>query len=224
MDIKKTLKKEWYILVALVAMFVASFILWNSLPEQVPIHFNFEGVADDYGPKWINALLMPFIAVVLYFFLLLIPKIDPKKKISTQQKPIAAIRIITTLFMIGIYVILMLKSLGKDIDIGTFILVSIGALIIVCGNYMNSVKPNYFIGIRTPWTLENPEVWKKTHRISSRLWIVGGICMIASSFLTSELLFTTIFVGVTIIIAFVPIIYSFILFKKIESHPNTDLK
>lgn len=221
MDTIKTLKKEWYVLVAIVATFVTSFILWDRLPDQVPIHFNFEGVAYDYGPKWINALLMPLIAVVLYFFLLLIPKIDPKKKISTHQKPIAAIRILTTFFMIGIYVLLMLKSLDKNIDVGSFILVSVGFLIVICGNYMNSVKPNYFIGIRTPWTLENQQVWKKTHRISSRLWIFGGLCMMASTLITSETLLISVFISITAIIAIVPIIYSYILFKKIDSNSSS---
>lgn len=153
MDIKSTLKKEWYVLIILLAPFIASLVLWNDMPDIVPTHFNAAGEADDFGPKWINAFLLPGIAVITYLFLLFIPKIDPKKRIEAAQKPIAAIRILISLFLVGIYSLVMMKSLDMDIDIGRFVSISVGVVILISGNYMNSIKPNYFIGIRTPWTL-----------------------------------------------------------------------
>ncbi len=150
MSFADILKKEWFMIPLLAAPFVASIILWNDIPDTVPIHFNAQGEADDYGPKWINAFLLPSIALGTYLFLIAIPKLDPKNKIASTQKSITAIRIVISLFLIGIYALVMMKTFDMDADIAQFVFVSAGLLIMVTGNYMNSIKPNYFIGIRTP--------------------------------------------------------------------------
>lgn len=111
----------------------------------------------------------------------------------------------------------MMKSFDLEADVGQFVLVSIGILIAITGNYMNSIKPNYFIGIRTPWTLENPDVWKKTHRFASKLWIIGGVLMTISAFtpFLKDSLF--VIVGAVLILAVIPFIYSYRLFNKLKN-------
>tara|TARA_R110001599_G_scaffold150929_4_gene335409 strand:+ start:28414 stop:29073 length:660 start_codon:yes stop_codon:yes gene_type:complete len=217
MYIKNTLKKEWYMIILLLAPFIASFILWENMPDIVPVHFNAAGEADDFGPKWINAFLLPGIAFSTYLFLLIIPAIDPKKRIENTQKPIAAIRIVISLFLIGVYVMVMMKTFDIEADIGQFILVSVGVLIAITGNYMNSIKPNYFIGLRTPWTLEDPEVWKKTHRFASRLWIIGGLFMAITAFIPTLKGSLYVIVGSVILLAIIPLIYSYQIFNKIKN-------
>lgn len=216
MNIKTTLKKEWYVLIILMAPFVASFILWDTMPDIVPIHFNAAGEADDYGPKWINAFLLPGIAIITYFFLLIIPAIDPKKRIDNAQKPIAAIRIVISLFLVGVYAMVMLKTFNMEADIGQFVLMSVGLLIVITGNYMNSIKPNYFIGIRTPWTLESSEVWKKTHRFASKLWIIGGLFMTVSAFIPFLKGSLSLIIGSVIVLAIVPLAYSYQIYNKLQ--------
>jgi len=89
------------------------------------------------------------------------------------------------------------------------------------GNYLQSVKPNYFIGIRTPWTLENEETWKKVHRLGGKLWLVGGLITIFIAFIAkNNSLLAITFGTVTAIISIVPILYSYIEFRKI--HKNED--
>ena len=83
---------------------------------------------------------------------------------------------------------------------------------------MNTIKPNYFIGIRTPWTLENPEVWKKTHRIGSKLWVVGGLIMILNAVFIPVSYSQIIFYITVALIALVPIVLSYIYFKKLETN------
>ncbi|HAH50334.1 MAG TPA: hypothetical protein DCL80_03360 [Balneola sp.] len=217
MNIKNTLKKEWYMIVLLSAPFIASFILWEKMPDIVPVHFNAAGEADDFGPKWINAFLLPGIALVTYLFLLVIPAIDPKKRIENTQKPIAAIRIVISLFLIGVYALVMMKSFDLEADVGQFVLASVGILIAITGNYMNSIKPNYFIGIRTPWTLEDSEVWKKTHRFASKLWIVGGVLMTVSAFIPFLKGSPFFILGAVLILAGIPFIYSYQLFNKLKN-------
>ncbi len=97
-----------------------------------------------------------------------------------------------------------------------FILLTIGGLFIVLGNYMKTIKPNYFIGIRTPWTLENEEVWKKTHRMASYLWFWGGLAMIVSILLLPPNTGTYLFMVIVSMISIIPIIYSYKIFKKIQ--------
>lgn len=223
MDIKSTFKKEWYVLLVLVVPFIASIFLWNDMPDIVPIHFNAQGEADDFGPKWINAFLLPGIAVLTYLFLLIIPAIDPKKRIERTQKPIAAIRIVISIFLVGIYTIVMMKTFNIDAKIDQFVFIGVGGLIIIVGNYMNSIKPNYFIGLRTPWTLENPEVWKRTHRFSSKLWIVGGLFMIISTFIPFLHGSMYLIIGLVIALAIIPFAYSYLIFNKLQNNNKGSL-
>jgi uncharacterized membrane protein len=213
----KTIKKEWPILILLLAPFVVSLILSDRVPDTVPTHFNLQGEADDYGPKWIILYMLPALGLVLYLGLLFLPGIDPKKRIEETQKPITAIRLVLALFMIGLYSIMMLIVTGSDIDINSYVFIAVGILFIGFGNYMNSVKPNYFIGLRTPWTLENPIVWKKTHRLGSKIWMVGGIIIVVSKLVFSEGVNAIIF-GISVaIMVLAPLIYSYTEFKKLES-------
>ena len=94
----------------------------------------------------------------------------------------------------------------------------IGAFYAVFGNYLQTVKPNYFIGFRTPWTLENEQTWKRTHRLAGRMWMLGGLFIVITSFaLNSNVTLGILFATITMIIVIVPIIYSYIEFKKIHA-------
>lgn len=215
---KETLKKEWYVIILLIIPFGVSAYFWNDLPELVPTHFNIYGEADDWGPKWINAIMLPAIGLGTYFLLIFLPFIDPKKRIESRQKPIAAIRVILSLFMIGLYAFIMAKSLGNEINIGNYINVAVGLLILILGNYMSSLKQNYFIGIKTPWTLENEDVWKKTHRLTAKIWTVGGLILVIIPFtITNQILYWSIFGALLSILVLVPVIYSYVIFQKLES-------
>lgn len=213
------IKKEWPVLVLVLGAFICSFLIWDQIPDTVPTHYNLQGKADDYGPKWILLIMLPALALVLYASLLFLPYIDPKKRIDVNQKPISGIRVIITVFMIGLYGITLLEPMGIGIEINSIMPIAIGLLFIVMGNYMNSIKSNYFIGIRTPWTLENERVWKKTHRMGSKLWMLGGAVLIIGSILLNQrpILGTTL-IGITIFpLAVIPVLYSYIIFKKLEN-------
>ncbi|GAB5409801.1 MAG: SdpI family protein [Balneolaceae bacterium] len=217
MNILNTVKKEWYVVVIVLLPFFVSTYYWEQLPDTVPTHFNIQGEADDWGPKWMVAVLIPLVGLFTYLMILLLPLIDPKKKIETSQKPVAAIRIFTSVFMTAIYGFVMASALGSQINFASYIIAGVGLLILIVGNYMNSIKPNYFIGVRTPWTLESPEVWKRTHRLTSKVWVVGGFGMMISAFFPSILESAFPITALVFVLAGVPIVYSFMLFKKLES-------
>lgn len=213
----ETLKKEWFILVILIVPFFVSAYFWDELPDEVPTHFNIQGEADDWGPKWMAAYMIPMIGIGTYLMILLLPAIDPKKKIESAQKPVAAIRMFTSVFMVGIYAFVMAASLGTTINFSNYIIIGVGMLILIVGNYMNSIKPNYFIGIRTPWTLENEEVWKRTHRLSSKIWIVGGLLLMLSPLVPEMIRLDYLIYIIVGILAGIPLVYSYVIYKKLES-------
>lgn len=217
----QTLKKEWYVVLLLLLPFAFSMYIWDELPDQVPTHFNLQGEADDWGPKWVNAIMFPVIGLGTYLLLVFLPMIDPKKRIESRQKPIAAIRIITSMFMVFMYVFIMAESIGTDINFSIYLQVGIGMLFLVLGNYMHSIKQNYFIGVRTPWTLENEEVWKRTHRLTAKVWTAGAIIMIIAPLIISNAVaYWSIFGVVITILVLVPIIYSYVTFQQLESQTS----
>lgn len=98
--------------------------------------------------------------------------------------------------------------------------VVLGSIFLLLGNYLRNLKPNYFIGIRTPWTLENEKVWILTHRYSSILWFVGGALMIVVNLLTKLEKVWLVNVSIIIVLAVVPIAYSYIEYRKLNSKPT----
>ena len=208
-------KKEIpFIIIALLPFIYLAFI-WNSLPEKVPMHWNGAGEIDGYGDKK-ELLSMIFMVVgISYFVFLIIPYVDPKQKLQNMGNKLNNLRMILTLFMSGLAVFILYSVQQKSSNPG-FVFVIIGLLFAFLGNYFKTIKPNYFIGIRTPWTLENEEVWKKTHVLGGKLWFIGGFIMALTIFLPNEMQLYT-FLGITAVITIVPIVYSYLEFKKIKN-------
>ena len=94
------------------------------------------------------------------------------------------------------------------------IFMSCGVLFVVLGNYFKTIKANYFIGIRTPWTLENESIWKETHKLGGKVWFVGGLLIIICSLVLANDVNFKVFMGITIIIALIPVVYSYLLYRK----------
>jgi uncharacterized membrane protein len=209
------LKKEIPFLAIALIPFAYLIYIWNRLPEKVPMHWNGAGEIDRYGDKK-ELLVMLFMLVgITYFVFLIIPSIDPKQKLQNMGNKLNNLRMILTLFMSGLAVFI-LYSVQQKTSNPSFVLAIIGLLFAFLGNYFKTIKPNYFIGIRTPWTLENEEVWKKTHLMGGKLWFVGGLLMALTFVLPNEMQLYT-FLGITAVISIVPIVYSYLEFKKIKN-------
>lgn len=211
-----TLRKELpYILLALIPFIYLAFI-WNNLPETVPMHWNGKGEIDRYGSK--NELwgIVAMLSGLGYFLFLIIPKIDPRGKLEKMGNKLDNLRLILALFMsaMATYII---YSVQQTESKPTLIFTLIGLLFACLGNYFKTIKPNYFIGIRTPWTLENEEVWKKTHLFGGKLWFIGGLLIFILSLIIPNDISAYLMISVTIFISVVPIIYSYLEFKKLKA-------
>ena len=152
---------------------------------------------------------------ITYIIFFVIPFIDPKQKLQNIGNKLNNLRMILTLFMSGLALFILYSVEQKNSKPG-FVFAIIGLLFAFLGNYFKTIKPNYFIGIRTPWTLENEEVWKKTHLMGGKLWFIGGLLMALTFVLPNEMQLYT-FLGITAVISIVPIVYSYLEFKKIKN-------
>ncbi len=214
---KNVLSKSAMIIAAIPVLISAilGVIAYPHLPEKVPTHWNFQGQVDGWGSPEQGAFLFPALILVLYVFFIVIPKIDPKRKSYTMMGKAYGAMVIGTLFVLtAFYLVTLGAALGYPLNIPALIQFGAGALFIIIGNYMGKFKHNYFVGVRTPWTLANEEVWRKTHRLAGPLWVLGGLVLIVMSFLPPGILLK-IFFGVLAVIVVIPAAYSYLEFRKI---------
>lgn len=186
--------------------------VWNVLPEEVPMHFNAKGEVDRYGSKDELIGLLFMVNLPLYFIMRFAPQIDPKKKINEKQ--LFGLRLVLHIF-ISLLALFIIYSTQKGALANPFGIVSlVGLLFAAVGFFFTSIKPNYFIGIRTPWTLENETVWTKTHKVSGPVWIAGGVFMAISPLFAKEASIYII-LGVTFGLAIFSVVYSYQVYKEL---------
>ncbi len=214
MPLSKTLLKDWPILLILLLPFVLIGYFWDQIPETIAMHWNAAGEVDRWAEKGWNAFFLPIINVATYLLMIFVPYIDPKRKTDNRQKALRVFRFIFPLFLTAISLVMLYNWLGYDLQISNVILPGISVLFLVLGNYLQTLKPNYFIGIRTPWTLESEENWRKTHRVGGKLWVGIAIAMLASWFFVPDSAHSTVILVGAITIAVSTVGYSFYLYMQ----------
>ncbi|HEX8563572.1 MAG TPA: SdpI family protein [Flavobacterium sp.] len=202
-----------WIFIALPYLYLAT--VWKDLPEQVPTHFNLEGAPDDWSNKSAMIFIPAILGIGVYLLMLLIPVLDPKKRITQMGNKYYSLRLMLTIFfsILATYVVYVCHAGSVNPNM---MLAIIGAFFAMLGNYFQTVRPNYFIGFRTPWTLENEQVWKKTHRLAGRLWIIGGLLIIILSLFISNKLIPTFFGVILFVMVIVPVVFSYSELKKLK--------
>jgi uncharacterized membrane protein len=203
-------------LIAILAATLASALVYPRLPEIAASHWNAAGQVDGYMPRFWAAFLMPIISVGMLLLFLAFPALDPLKaniaKFRTYYNAFIALIIV---FMLFIHGITLAWNLGYDqFNIGTAILPAVGLVFIFAGVMMAKAKRNFFIGIRTPWTLSNDTVWDETHKLGSKMFVGAGIVTILSAFF-GEMSFWIMF-PIIMLAAFIPVVYSYILWRRIS--------
>jgi uncharacterized membrane protein len=194
----------------MLGMFVASAIVWRTSPDQIPVHWNAAGEVDRYGGKAEGLLMLPAITVGLYLLLLFLPRIDPKKaNYALFSGSYAIIRISLVVLMAAIHALVILWIEDVKINASLVVLGGVGLLFIVLGLVMGKVQPNWFVGIRTPWTLASRRSWVKTHRLGGWTFIGLGIVAILSAAAPGQWGFAVL-MAVTFVAVTVLIVYSYI--------------
>lgn len=189
-------------------------ISYSYLPEQIPMHFDVAGNIDSYGGR-IFIFLEPFVVLAMIVIAEVARNVDPKKNAYNKfNKQYYMIFFLVSLLMLGVQLYTIAVSLNiKVINISMIMPFVMGVLFTVIGNSMPKFKQNFYAGIRTSWTLSDEEVWFKTHRLGGKIWFLGGILMMISAILP-DYLKTKIFFGTIMIMTLVPMIYSYVIYKR----------
>jgi uncharacterized membrane protein len=191
--------------------------IYPLLPQVIPTHFGFDGKPNGYSEKrtiiWI-IIAVDLISIVSYVLIRNLSRIDPKRTASLGSGNMQKIGVAVVALMSAIMIAILYSSLHGNMAFNRLFKTLMGMFFIVVGNLMYNIKPNYFVGIRVPWTLENEDNWRATHHLGGKLWVVGGILIaVCSPFLTGKT-GEYIFMGTTLVLALVPIVYSFVYFKN----------
>src|SRR6187200_756263 len=173
----KFMKNIVWLFIIAPAIYLA--ITWNTLPETIAMHFNLKGDIDRYGSKnELTTMIMILIAVnaVVYLLLPQVYRIDPKRYAAENKNRLHRIAFAVSVFIAAVLCLLLYNSVHENIkSSGRFIMAGVGLLFAIIGNYMHTIKPNYFAGIRLPWTLNDDENWRKTHLLGGKLMFAGGL-------------------------------------------------
>lgn len=192
--------------------------IWADLPEKIATHFDLNGLPDKFGHKpeiLVLTIILATVAAGIYFLLQNIHRFDPKKKYTAGTLSVMIkLSVVVVLLLTFVSLIILYSTLKGKITAMPLMFCGISLFLAFIGNLMHSIKPNYFAGIRVPWTLENEDNWRQTHQLASKIWFSGGIILAVLSLILNQKILLLVFVPVVLIMATLPVIYSYLLYKK----------
>ena len=212
MKSKKRIAAMW--LLALLPLLLMA-VFYARLPDRVPMHWGFDGEIDRYGSKnelWLIGALGPLFALLFQF----LPRLDPKKRnyerFHTYYEAFALVLVAFIAVMMGVA---LLESFRPGtVSVGRVVSALVGSLFVFIGNLMGKVKPNFFLGIRTPWTLSDPDVWNRTHRLGGGLFFLAGLATVASALLLPEQVTFWVLMAGVLAAALIPAVMSYVWYRR----------
>ncbi|MDX1455180.1 MAG: SdpI family protein [Gammaproteobacteria bacterium] len=213
------------ILFLLLAIGIGAFNYGN-LPAEIPSHWNAAGEVDDTMPRFWGTAFMPMMMLGMILMFELIIWLSPAGFRLDQFKDVVGIVLLLTLgFLLTVYIAQIMIALGMAISMDRVVMIGIGILFIVLGNFFGKMRKNFFIGIRTPWTLASDEVWARTHRFGGWVFVLAGIAILVGGPLGAPMQFM---IGAAVAVGVLPTLYSLILYKRLEgfkeeSDPDDEL-
>lgn len=210
--IKKNLPKLIITSIITLIPIIIGIILWDKMPEQVPVHWNINGEVDGFATKTQAVFVMPLVLVAAHWICVLGTNLDPKKQNISDKVFTLVLWIIPVLSLLCnsfVYA----TALGHNVNVEVIMPLFMGALFVVIGNYLPKCKQSYTLGIKLPWTLNDEENWNKTHRLAGFLWVICGVIIMATAFLGVSWLLFVLLIPMVI----VPTVYSYLLYKKKEN-------
>jgi immunity protein, SdpI family len=212
----------WLIMLA-PAIYLA--VLWKNISQSVPMHFDLKGNVDRYGTKHELLILIAILTVlniVVYLVVSNIYKIDPRKSASLNKDRMKRMAVGISIYLSAIMIMIIYEIANNDTRLTMkFVFVAMGLLFALLGNNMYNIQPNYFAGIRLPWTLESEDNWRKTHHLAGRLWFFGGLIFAVIVLLLKDVLTASYVSAVLLaILIIIPIFYSYNLYKKSKALKN----
>lgn len=181
---EKMSNKPYFGIICVIAMFIISALAYPYMGERVPIHWNIHGEIDGWGSRWVSLLTAPVMGALMLVLFNILPKHDPIQK---DYRPFSATIIrwnnAIMLFFVVLHGTVLGATLGWNLPMPQLIVVGVGLLLAFMGNEMRRIEPNSFYGIRMPWTVNNPLVWRESHRVGGRVFVIGGLLMALTALL-----------------------------------------
>ena len=213
-----TQRYYWSAAAVILAVFAGTVVAYPHLPATVPIHWDARGHVNGWGPKWSLFIFGPGLIAFMVLLFSVLPWLSPKKfEIDSFRATYLYIMIVVVAMLAYIHILVLCAALGVTLDMTRAIEGGICLLIALLGNVMGKVRRNFFVGIRTPWTLANEQVWNATHRFAAKTLFAGGVIGLLAVILRAAFWapMAAILVG-----ALVPAIYSLVIYKQLERRGN----
>lgn len=203
------------VLLMIAAATIAGVVLWNQLPDPMASHWGPNDQVDGYTSRFWGVFLMPLMTLGMMLLFLVIPNIDPLKANIAQFRDVFNLFIVLVVaFMLYIYALSLRWNLGyTDFEMSKAMLPAMGILFFFIGYMLRRAKRNFFIGIRTPWTLSSDRVWDETHRLGSILFMVSGVLALIGGIFGGMTAFWFLFVPI-IGSTLITLVYSYVLYQR----------
>lgn len=198
--------------IVLLLPIIFGMIVWNKLPESMPIHWGVNGEADRWSSKPFAVFVLPLLILALHGVCIFASRKDFRNK-KQNPKVIGLVLWICPLLSVMANSLTYAVALGKEINVLFVVSLTMGALFVLIGNYLPKCQQNRIVGIRIIWTLKNEANWNATHRFAGKVWVIGGLLLMASSLLPHSILPWAM---ITLLVVFIglPVLYSYRFYKK----------
>jgi uncharacterized membrane protein len=206
---------RWYPVAIVVAALLASAAVYGRLPKRVPTHWNAAGEADAHGPRLVGALVGPVALALVALLAPLLPRIDPRGASYEKFQPTFRLTVNTLLALIlGMHGAMLAAMLGAPLPMGRIGAFGMGALLAVLGNALPRVRPNWMIGIRTPWTLASDRVWQRTHRLGGFLLLGAGLVTMGAALALPSLAAARVTGGALTVAVVSAVLFSYVAWRR----------
>ena len=198
--------------IILVAPMIFGMIVWNKLPESMPIHWGVHGEVNGWSSKPFAVFVLPLLILAIHGICIFASRKDFRNK-KQSPKVMGLVLWICPLLSLMANSLTYAVALGKEINVLFVVSLTMGALFVLIGNYLPKCQQNLIVGIRIIWTLKNEANWNATHRFAGKVWVIGGLLLMASSLLPYSILPWAM---ITLLVVFIglPVLYSYRFYKK----------
>jgi uncharacterized membrane protein len=223
MKLKEILKREAPQLVLLAVPFLVLIPLWDKFPPRVAIHWGIDGKPDGWASKEWGLLLLPVTNVGLALLFPFLRRFDSRTKNlgaesqASFQRVLRIIGLVTGIFMASMALLIDAVALGWKLDVLRVVTLGMLILFAVMGNYLPKLRPNRFVGIRTPWTLKSPEVWTRTHRLFGSVMLIGSLVLSLPCVLLPSSVAIAVFLVFVMGFTFGSMIYSYVCYRTLAA-------
>ncbi|MFZ5481083.1 MAG: SdpI family protein [Myxococcota bacterium] len=206
-------RRDWPALVLLAAMYVFAAWAWPRVPAEIPVHWGLDGEPDRWGGRFEGLFVFPLTTTLVYALMLVLPRFDPGRANYARFAGVySLLRGLIVAFFAVMEAVSVAALLGADVSVGRVSPFLTGVLLAVLGGLMGKLRPNWFVGIRTPWTLTSKRAWIRTHRVGGWGMIALGVAICAAGAWSSAAAYGVMLAG-TLVYTVAILAYSYAVWR-----------